>query len=103
MNAHLYRIPSTYANIPDRIVIRDHALENYPGTWLHAELPLPDGFRALENECGEGFILTAEDEIIKEVFAGQSLIISKDGRAYIGSVSYGTAKTGEIRQRLRWN
>lgn len=47
MNAHLYRIPSDFRNIPDKIIIKANELTEYPGTWGHAVLPLPDGYTVL--------------------------------------------------------
>ena len=42
MIAHLYRIRSDFRNVPDKIIIKAKAKENFPGTWLHAEVELPD-------------------------------------------------------------
>lgn len=38
MTAHLYRIRSDFRNIPDKIFIKATQKENYPGSWLHAEI-----------------------------------------------------------------
>lgn len=99
--AYLYRIPSRAANVPDRIVIRDHRLDSCPGAWLCAELPLPAGFTALETEYGDGFIVTDTGEAITAVYPGKSLII--DGSAYLGYVNiYAADGRRLIRKRLRW-
>ena len=45
MIAHLYKIPSTFRNVPDAVKVRAVPFENFPGTWLHATLDLPDGLR----------------------------------------------------------
>lgn len=101
MNAHLYRIPSHAANISDRIIIRDHPLNSYPGAWLSAELPLPDGFIVGETEAGDGFILTNTGEVITTVYTASGLKI--DGTDYLGCVSVRTSDGREvIRKRLKW-
>ena len=52
MIAHLYRIRSDFRNVPDKIIIKAKAKENFPGTWLHAEVELPDFIRVAETEAG---------------------------------------------------
>ena len=47
MIAHLYRIRSDFRNVPDKIIIKAKAKENFPGTWLHAEVELPDFIRSM--------------------------------------------------------
>ena len=51
MIAHLYRIRSDFRNVPDKIIIKAKAKENFPGTWLHAEVELPDFIRVAETEA----------------------------------------------------
>ena len=67
MIAHLYRIRADFRNVPDKIIIKAKAKENFPGTWLHAEVELPDFIRAAETEAGDGFLFT-QDETIMNVY-----------------------------------
>ena len=67
MIAHLYRIRSDFRNVPDKIIIKAKAKENFPGTWLHAEVELPDFIRVAETEAGDGFLFT-QDETIMNVY-----------------------------------
>ncbi len=69
MIAHLYKIPSTFRNVPDAVKIREKPYENFPGTWLHAELQLPDGLRVADSEYGEGAFITDSGEVILEAYA----------------------------------
>lgn len=71
MDAHLYKIPSTYRNISDRIIIQAKPREDYPGTWLHGVIHLPEGYQAIDTDYGEGFILTDTDEAITEIYPGK--------------------------------
>lgn len=60
MIAHLYRIRSDFRNVPDKIIIKAKAKENYPGTWLHTEIELPDFMQVAETEYGDGFLFTQD-------------------------------------------
>ena len=69
MIAHLYKIPSTFLNIPDMIKIKAKPRTDYPGTWLHAELSLPDSLRVIVDDEGDGHLLTVPgNEIISSVY-----------------------------------
>lgn len=96
MNAHFYRIPSEFRNVEDKIVIKSTPMESYPGEWLHAEASLPDGYRVLETEYGEGFIVTDTGETITTVYAGLPKIEGSIIRSYV--LIYGS--TGQILNRL---
>lgn len=69
MIAHLYKIPSTFRNVPDAVKVCAVSLGNFPGTWLHAELQLPDGLRVADSEYGEGAFITDSGEVILEAYA----------------------------------
>lgn len=101
MIAYLYRIPSTYENVSDRIIIKSQPLESYPGTWLAAQLELPASFRVAETGFGDGFIISGDDEILTEVYPAKGLKI--DGTAYTGRVAVRSG-TGRvlINRVLRW-
>lgn len=101
MNAYLYRIPSEFRNVSDRIVIRDHRLSRTPGAWLSAELPLPEGFSVNETKAGDGFIVADTGEVITTVYPGRALVI--DGSAYRGDVIVYAADGRElIHKNLKW-
>lgn len=101
MNAHLYRIPSTYANVPDEILIRAKPMESFPGHWLHAELPLPETMRAIETEYGDGCLVTDSGEVITSVYPGPNDRI--DGSAISGTVTvYGAAGDILLKQKVSW-
>ena len=69
MIAHLYKIPSTFRNIPDVIKIQAKPRAKYPGTWRHAELSLPDTLRVIVDDEGDGHLLTVPgNEIISSVY-----------------------------------
>ena len=69
MIAHLYKIPSTFRNIPDVIKIQAKPRAEYPGTWRHAELSLPDTLRVIVDDEGDGHLLTVPgNEIISSVY-----------------------------------
>ncbi len=69
MIAHLYKIPSTFRNIPDMIKIKAKPRAKYPGTWLHAELSLSDTLRVIVDDEGDGCLLTVPgNEIISSVY-----------------------------------
>lgn len=102
MIAHLYRIPSTCSNAPDKIIISATERSSYPGTWRHAAFPLPDGWKALDTDFGEGFLLTDSGEAITEVYPTSRLTIS--GSVYTGFVTvYGGDGRELIRKRLQWS
>jgi hypothetical protein len=86
MIAHLYRIHSDFRNVPDKIIIK--AKENFPGTWLHAEVELPDFIRVAETEAGDGFLFT-QDETIMNVYIEDAERL--DGDAIKGTVSIRSA------------
>lgn len=94
MNVHFYRIPSEFRNIDDKIVIKSSPMESYSGEWLHAETPLPNGYRVQDTEYGGSFIVTDTGEIITTVYAGLPKIEGNVIRSYI----YGG--TGQILNRL---
>ncbi len=78
MIAHLYKIPSTFRNVPDAVKIREKPYENFPGTWLHANLHLPDGLRVADSEYGEGAFITEAGEGIFEAYADPEQISGND-------------------------
>lgn len=84
MIAHLYRIRSDFRNVPDKIIIKAKAKENYPGTWLHTEIELPDFMQVAETEYGDGFLFT-QDEAITTVYIESAERL--DGDAIKGTVS----------------
>lgn len=88
MIAHLYRIRSDFRNIPDKIFIKATQKENYPGSWLHAEIELPDFIRVAETEAGDGFLFT-QDETITKVYIETAERL--DGDAIKGTVSIRSA------------
>lgn len=88
MIAPLYRIRSDFRNVPDKIIIKAKAKENFPGTWLHAEVELPDFIRAAETEAGDGFLFT-QDETIMNVYIEDAERL--DGDAIKGTVSIRSA------------
>lgn len=100
MIAHLYRIPSGARNIPDKITIKAHPRGIYPGTWLHAEIELPDFIRVAETEYGDGVLFT-QDEAITKVYIESAERV--DGDAIQGTVSIRSA-SGRVLARCaaRW-
>lgn len=84
MIAHLYRIRSDFRNVPDKIIIKAEAKENFPGTWLHTEIELPDFMQVAETEYGDGFLFT-QDETITTVYIEPAERL--DGDAIKGTVS----------------
>ena len=88
MIAHLYRIRSDFRNVPDKIIIKAKAKENYPGTWLHTEIELPDFMQVAETEYGDGFLFT-QDEMITTVYIESAERL--DGDAIKGTVSIRSA------------
>lgn len=100
MIAHLYCIPSCFANTADKIVLHARELSQYPGTWLHAQLELPDGFAVDESEYGDYIVLPSGEKVWK-VYPGHSLEI--DGTAYVGKV-YIYDRNGHtaFSQSVRW-
>lgn len=78
MIAHLYKIPSTFRNVPDAVKVCAVSLGNFPGTWLHATLDLPDGLRVADSEYGEGAFITESGEVIGEAYADTEQIIGND-------------------------
>lgn len=100
MIAHLYRIRSDFRNVPDKIIIKAKAKENFSGTWLHAEIELPDFIRVAETEYGDGFLFT-QDETITKVYIETSERL--DGDAIKGTVSI-RSESGRVLARCaaRW-
>ena len=96
MKAHLYRIPSGFANIDDKIIIKSKPMESHPGEWLYAEISLPEGYQALETEYGEGFIITNTGETIMNVYAGLPKIVGNTIRSNV--FIYGSS--GQILKRF---
>lgn len=68
MKAYLYLMPSDFANVPDKVMLRGHQLESYSGNWLYGELELPESWKVMESDYGDGFLVTDADEIITEVY-----------------------------------
>lgn len=101
MTAHLYRIRSDFRNVPDKILIKAKPKESYPGTWLHAEIELPDFIQVAETEYGDGFLFT-QDETITKVYIETAERI--DGDAIKGSVCIRSA-SGRVLARCaaRWH
>lgn len=103
MIAHLYRIPSGFANTPPKIVIRSSALAQYPGTWLHATVALPEGATVPENAPGEGCIILPDGEITSMIAPGKDLKLSEDGTAYIGQIRiYNSSWNAIVSQDVLW-
>ena len=73
---------------PDKIIIKAKAKENFPGTWLHAEVELPNFIRVAETEAGDGFLFT-QDETITTVYIESAERL--DGDAIKGTVSIRSA------------
>lgn len=73
MKVYLYLIPSDFENIPDKVMLRDHQLENYPGNWLFGELGLPESWKVMESDYGDGFLVTDADEIITEIYTTKKM------------------------------
>lgn len=78
MIAHLYKIFSTFRNVPDAVQVRAVPFENFPGTWLHATLDLPDGLRVADSKYGEGSFITESGEAIFDVYADPEQISGND-------------------------
>ena len=78
MIAHLYKIFSTFRNVPDAVQVRAVPFENFPGTWLHATLDLPDGLRVADSKYGEGSFITESGEVISEAYADPEQISGND-------------------------
>lgn len=102
MIAHLYKSPSTFRNIPDRIIIRATEPDSYPGNWLHATIELPEGTRAIDPEstkCGNGAIVLGNGEITQKVYPnGQEKI---DGTGATVRI-YTNDFTLVTEQKVRW-
>ena len=71
MIAHLYKIPSTFRNVPDAVQVRAVPFENFPGTWLHA-------LRVADSKYGEGAFITESGEIIGEAYADPEQVTGND-------------------------
>ena len=78
MIAHLYKIPPTFPNLPDAVKVRAVPFENFPGTWLHATLNLPEGLRVADSKYGEGAFITESGEVIGEAYADPEQITGNE-------------------------
>lgn len=101
MKAYLYLIPSDFENIPDKVMLRDHQLENYPGNWLFGELGLPESWKVMESDYGDGFLVTDADEIITEIYTTKKRL---KGDLIVSDVSVYDAK-GKflLKQHVIWH
>lgn len=101
MKAYLYLIPSDFENIPDKVMLRDHQLENYPGNWLFGELGLPESWKVMESDYGDGFLVTDADEIITEIYTTKKRL---KGDLIVSDVSVYSAK-GKflLKQHVIWH
>ena len=101
MKAYLYLIPSDFENIPDKVMLRDHQLENYPGNWLFGELGLPESWKVMESDYGDGFLVTDDDEIITEIYTTKKRL---KGDLIVSDVSvYGAKGKFLLEQHVIWH
>lgn len=101
MKAYLYLIPSDFENIPDKVMLRDHQLENYPGDWLFGELGLPESWKVMESDYGDGFLVTDADEIITEIYTTKKRL---KGDLIVSDVSvYGEKGKFLLKQHVIWH
>ena len=101
MKAYLYLIPSDCENIPDKVMHRDHQLENYPGDWLFGELGLPESWKVMESDYGDGFLVTDDDEIITEIYTTKKRL---KGDLIVSDVSvYGAKGKFLLKQHVIWH
>lgn len=101
MKAYLYLIPSDFENIPDKVMLRDHQLENYPGNWLFGELGLPESWKVMESDYGDGFLVTDADEIITEIYTTKKRL---KGDLIVSDVSvYGAKGKLLLKQHVIWH
>lgn len=101
MIAHLYEIPSGFANVEDRIIIHAAELESYPGNWLHAKIELLEGARVIDDEYNDGAILLSSGEVIRNVYTKSSRRI--DGDAFVQLIGiYDKQSRPIIKKTVRW-
>ena len=102
MKAYLYLTPSDFGNIPDKVVLRDHQMESYSGNWLSGALDLPESWKVMESDYGEGFLVTDTDETITEVYTTQDRQIQGD--SIISEVTvYGAKGRVLLKQNIIWH
>ena len=101
MKAYLYLMPSDFANVPDKVMLRGHQLESYSGNWLYGELELPESWKVMESDYGDGFLVTDSGEMIMDVYPNKARRI--DGNAIIGEVTvYGAKGNVLLKRRVDW-
>ncbi len=101
MKAYLYLIPSDFENILDKVMLRDHQLENYPGNWLFGELGLPESWKVMESDYGDGFLVTDDDEIITEIYTTKKRL---KGDLIVSDVFvYGAKGKFLLKQHVIWH
>lgn len=102
MKAYLYLMPSDFANVPDKVMLRGHQLESYSGNWLYGELELPESWKVMESDYGDGFLVTDSGEMIIDVYPSKERRI--DGNAIIGEVTiYGTKGNILLKHAIAWH
>lgn len=101
MVAHLYKIPSGFANIADRIIIQAKARESYPGNWLHTTIPLPEGVRVIDDEYNQGAVILSSGEIIREAYTKSRERIDVDAFVQVVGI-YDRHGVPVVKQEVRW-